>query len=383
MSRSPHRGWYGLGSPAVRSKSFRQRSRSAAERKLEIEVLEQRMMLATDIWINPAGGDWGTPGDWSTSALPGPGDDVVINSLDPGASVTHSQNSIDIIHSLTAGAPITLSGGKLDVSGGSGTAGALSDSSPFTVAGGTLSLANVQVGTALTASNSSGEGTLDRLTLGGSLSVLNAGISVTGGLTLANGAAPGGGCESQRRDRLHQRRDRRRVWHHCLGPRGQFVAALRPCDSGSGVTVHGLGGHITVVSGSLTNQGTIDADGGGTITILDNQGTSWTNASGGILKADGGTLSLSGTWSNDGQIVVNNSVLNLGGSFTTAGLGSYTRSGGSINLAGSLDNTGATLVLDAATGSWNLRGGTLKGGTLATLDGTALAATGNGGSWTA
>lgn len=48
------------------------------------------------------------------------------------------------IHSLTAAAPITLARGKLDLSGGSSTAGTLSDSSPFSLAGGTLSLANVQ-----------------------------------------------------------------------------------------------------------------------------------------------------------------------------------------------------------------------------------------------
>ena len=35
-----------------------------------------------------------------------------------------------------------------------------------------------------------------------------------------------------------------------------------------------------------------------------------------------------------------------------------------MNLTGTLDNTGTTLALDATTGSWNLAGGTLKGGTL-------------------
>src|SRR5262249_51556933 len=35
-------------------------------------------------------------------------------------------------------------------------------------------------------------------------------------------------------------------------------------------------------------------------------------------------------------------------------------------------NTGTTLLLDATTGSWNLSGGTLKGGTYAAADGAAL-----------
>jgi hypothetical protein len=145
------------------------------------------MLLATVTWINPAGGDWDTPTNWSTQSLPEPNDDVMVNNLNPGANVTHSQNVTDTIHSLTASAPITLSRGKLDLSGGTSTAGVLSDSSFFALAGGTLSLADVQAGTALTASSSPG-GTLDRLTLGGTLSVSNTAITVIGGLTLANGA---------------------------------------------------------------------------------------------------------------------------------------------------------------------------------------------------
>ncbi len=52
----------------------------------------------------PAGGDWGVAGNWSSDKLPGPQDDVVINALNPGAIVTHSQNVTDTIHSLTAAA---------------------------------------------------------------------------------------------------------------------------------------------------------------------------------------------------------------------------------------------------------------------------------------
>jgi hypothetical protein len=154
MFREPQRRWNKRESRAGRSKSFRQRSRSAVRRKLELEVLEDRMMLATVTWINPAGGDWDTPSNWSTLARPGPGDDVVVNTLNAGADVTHTQNVTDTIHSLSASAPMTLSRGKLDLSGGSSTAGALSDSSPFFLAGGTLSLADVRAGTALTASSS-------------------------------------------------------------------------------------------------------------------------------------------------------------------------------------------------------------------------------------
>ena len=148
---------------------------------------------------------------------------------------------------------------------------------------------------------------------------------------------------------------------------------------GPGITVHGKIGNLIITSGSLLNEGSIDSDGGGTIAIDGGAATSWSNAAGGSLEANGGTLTLDDAWSSAGQIVVNNSTLNLGGSFTTASLSSLSRTGGAVNLTGALDNTGATLVLDAATGSFNLTGGSLKGGALATLDGTSLASTLGGG----
>jgi hypothetical protein len=50
-----------------------------------------------------------------TNSLPGSGDDVVINALNPGASVTHATSVADSINSLTSQAPIVLSGGSLSV----------------------------------------------------------------------------------------------------------------------------------------------------------------------------------------------------------------------------------------------------------------------------
>ncbi len=60
-----------------------------------------------------------------------------------------------------------------------------------------------------------------------------------------------------------------------------------------------------------------------------------------------------------GTITATNSTVNLGGNFTLAGLGSFTRSGGTVNLTGTLNNTGTTLAFTAATGSWDLVGGTI------------------------
>ena len=233
------------------------------------------------------------------------------------------------------------------------------------------------------------------------------GVTVTGGLTLSNGTVVKIDAASFQPSITFQ-------GDQTIGGSGQLQFAgpggemqvLGNVTLDPGITVHGTTGYLTIGSGSLINQGTITADGGGTIYFDIDTGTSWSNAPGGILQAKGGgtisfdsttaswtnaaggvlqaegggTLSLSGAWSNSGSIVVQNATLNLGGSFSTAGLGSYTPTGGTINLTGTLDNTGATLILDAATGSWNLEGGTLEGGALATLDGTDLATGDYGGS---
>ena len=59
----------------------------------------------------------------------------------------------------------------------------------------------------------------------------------------------------------------------------------------------------------------------------------------------------------------------LGPLNATAGIGTFTNSGGTVNLTGTLNNTASTLTLNATTGSWNLAGGTISGGTLAFADG--------------
>jgi hypothetical protein len=89
-----------------------------------------------------------------------------------------------------------------------------------------------------------------------------------------------------------------------------------------------------------------------------------------------------GSYANGGSISASNSTVNLEGSLTLAQLGSFDRSGGTVNLKGTLDNTGGTLALDAATGSWNLAGGTIQGGTVSATGGAKLVATNLGGTLT-
>src|SRR5262249_34469126 len=78
-----------------------------------LEVLEGRTLPATVYWINPDGGDWAVPGNWSTGSLPGINDDAVIE-LPGNYTVSHSGGAT-IIRSLLSERAFTLSGGSLSV----------------------------------------------------------------------------------------------------------------------------------------------------------------------------------------------------------------------------------------------------------------------------
>jgi hypothetical protein len=107
------------------------RRRPAGAPRPRLEGLEERTLPATVFWANAAGGDWSAPGNWSTGALPGAGDDVVLDV--PGnVTVTHSFGT-DAVHSLVSQDRLELSGGALDLATASTFNGA------FAFTGGTLS----------------------------------------------------------------------------------------------------------------------------------------------------------------------------------------------------------------------------------------------------
>ena len=192
---------------------------------------------------------------------------------------------------------------------------------------------------------------------------------------------------------------------------------------GAGITIDG-GGLIVSVPGdsiSIVNNGTIDADTpGGEINIapflgypisLTNNGlleatndgfinADLTGASGpvslagsgsnmtldgdyvlsqGVTAGAGTVLTLNGTWANQGTISTADATLNLGGAFTVGGLGELATSDATVNLTGTLINTDTTLALTTATGSWNLDGGTIQGGTISATGGAELVLTPYGG----
>ncbi|MFI5455458.1 MAG: MBG domain-containing protein, partial [Isosphaerales bacterium] len=78
--------------------------------------MEQRTVLSAVSWTGGGGNfDWDIPQNWSSDALPGPGDDVTIDLGANDFTVTHSANVMDAVNSLTSQAAIAITGGTLSL----------------------------------------------------------------------------------------------------------------------------------------------------------------------------------------------------------------------------------------------------------------------------
>jgi hypothetical protein len=332
-------------------------------------------------WLNPAGGDWDTAANWLGGVIPGANDDVVIDVAVTNP-ITHAQNVTDQINSLsvTANDPLDLSAGVLQV------ASKLDSNGAVRLLGGTLADATVSAATTVTATQSGG--TLDGLTLDGFLDLASNTDStavLTSGLIFSDGTiyiGQGGVLTLPGPEAIT---GTGRV--HFADANSNNSVSETGTDTftiGPNVTIDGNTGQVDGGSGGFVNQGTmIDDVADGLMTL---KGTSWSNTGtigagmGGGFKLDGtwtnsGTLqalggstaSLDGTsWSNTGTFTAIDSTVNLGGIFTTEGLGNFQRAGGEVNLTGTLDNTNSVLNLANYNGSWQMLGGTIRGGQVST-----------------
>jgi hypothetical protein len=96
----------------------------------------------------------------------------------------------------------------------------------------------------------------------------------------------------------------------------------------------------------------------------------------GSISAANSTVSLGGTTSSLGNVTITNSMLNIVSTYTTAQLQPLQTSNQlAIETNGVLDNTNNTLTLDATTGSLTLDGGTLRGGTVSASGGSQVVVT--------
>ena len=397
--------------------------------RLAGEMLETRALLAAVVWDGFGDGDgdgtsWNDPLNWVGDELPVATDDVMIGVGFSG--IVHSGGS-NTVNSITSASPFTLSGGTLTVST------TIDISSTFSLAGGTLENATTSSGTTMTVDSN---GLLNGVTLNGDVNMASAlpGIrvlTIVNGLTL-NGTAMVGGYDYSYLNMLG---------NSTLDGTGDIVLgadarnAVRLQDNttltiGAGITIHiqngggvgynpGLagnaqvsvinngtiaadtaGGDVTLradwgwinngvieavagatlsISGSGTNNGTITASGGGTVTLVDwiNNGvieglsgsslsiTNWTN-NGTITEDGGGTASLGGSWINNNTLGVSgSSSLNLSGSGTWAATATAltTDAASTVQFFGSITANGGTLDFGGG-GLLHLFGGTLINGVL-------------------
>ena len=347
------------------------------------------------IWWIAASGNWTNPANWNNHQLPGPEDVVLIDRPDTNITVTFSGGNASVI-SLRSEEALVLSGGRLAV------ANTIQVNNGFTLSGGTM-----RSGILLPGTNGAGlkcaGGTLDQVMVEGDLDLTTTGASVnmTNGLVL-NGAArlgygslmnfygtqtlSGRGAVAFNPSYSFGLRLMTRDMALTIGPdftiRGGAVNHSLPAGIGmttlygsaSNISLINLGtiladvpnGLLVVDGGHFENQGTLKAVNGGYLRLANmaqNRGT---------VQALDATLELGGQWNNDGSIMVSNSTLNLAGSFKLASLGTIRRTGGFVRLTGLFDNRDTTLALNAASGSWQLAGGTISGGTVTGVEGAQL-----------
>jgi predicted chitinase len=87
MPLPPFRDLLSLFTPSSQQPPRRKRPASSSNRRPELEVLEERIALATDTFTNLAGGHWSETTNWSLLRPPAAGDDAVLPALAAGKSV--------------------------------------------------------------------------------------------------------------------------------------------------------------------------------------------------------------------------------------------------------------------------------------------------------
>lgn len=301
-----------------------------------LEIFEDRTLPSCTInWGRQFGGDWSEASNWSPQRLPNSTDDVCISDRVLSA-VTHSVGT-DTIHSLVSGQNFNLAGGTLNVTT------TVQVAPVFTLFGGTLSGATVVAGTTLVGQT----GILSGVTLAGPLDMASGVsnvITVVGGLLLNSTLTLGG---------------------NIIGHSGKLLFQGSQTIAGTGTVVFGV---------DANNEMAIDA--GNTLTLA--AGLTLRTAPGGygivngpgnvvnqaaILATAGNFVMAGPNWKNQGSIrAANGGEIAIRTTVATSEIGTLAHSdadGSRISIFGTIFDDNAPLRLDAATGSYDLQGGTL------------------------
>ena len=396
---------HGLKRRLSRRKFVSRRSRYAcpiAAMVAGVESLEARMLLSAVVWAGgtAAGGDlnWNNAANWSRVPAIGWPDDVIgdlggatisVSGTAVGIHSLHTSGAIDISGTEPAYRPIraitrsAVDNGSLSIAGGltlNGTAyvGAADGSTRGDIyfdgtqtVGGTggivfgghrgntefdtnlvESLGTVTLGPNLTVHGENG--TL--LTVNASNSFINQGtLAADGGGSidvLGPGSLQNSGTLAANNGGLY------------VGPdSGSGGTGVVSATNGGGVTLINSAGHFTQITanggsvsldGSWTNSGPIVFSGGGSLSL-------YNGSNSGAITATGGTMNFGGTWSDSGSITLTACKLNLYGS------GTFTSTMTS-DAASAVEFYGAITTVNLKGGARvGLSGGTLYDGTL-TLD---------------
>jgi RHS repeat-associated protein len=370
------------------------------------ERLEDRRMLDSVSWTGMGDGvNWTNAKNWSTNAVPGQADDVTISVS--GNPTIQLSSGIQFINSLVTSNVVKLTGGTLQI-GTTAQIGANLILAGGTILGGTFNesggglislstfggkLDGVTVNGIIDAATQSGNATVyDGLTLNGTLSLGNSGGSTSGQIMFGDSTHAAGGLMGTGAVVFGASAS------NSIGNNSSLGGASGTLTVGQNVTIYGQSGSIVnaFTTGSITNQGAINADtSGGTILLgsstgsVSNQGsievtngaslniTNFANQFGATVTATASTLTISGSINNLGTMTATNSTVNLTGSFSQADLGTFNRSGGTVNVTGMIQGN---VTLDSSTGSWIIAsGGSLANGTLTQNDGVTAGFAPTGG----
>lgn len=352
MRRSVNRG------SASERAGRRQRSLSSPHRLCE--ALEGRQLLAAISWDGGAGNNlWHSANNWSTNTVPTATDDVTIDVAGTPTIVFNASSGSRTVNSLLTREAIQFAGGVLTVNttatidgganvqlqGGTLTGGAWSITSGeflTTSSGGDLNSTTLNFDLMLSATSAA-------VTLSGTTSVAairligaSTNLRLAAGYTL-NAPVTAQGTASGTRTIT-------------LAPNGNGTNTIGP--SGSIRLLAGVSANLDINqinTATLVNNGTIANEAAGrTLNIL--PGT-FTNS--GVVSAIAGTVSINPTFFNNSGTLIGVT--------------------GSLDIDGEFNATGTVQTLNASTGSWNIRGAVINGGTFDFSDGQGLLPTSAGG----
>lgn len=302
-------------------------------------------------WVG-GNGDWNTATNWSTGALPGLADDVVIGD-GSSITITHSSGS-NTVNSVQSQQAFTLSGGSLAVST------TFQASNTIVLSGGTFSGGTINLsGRSTLIVNSDNNNDLSGVTVNGNLDLssqdaivrIGGTVTLNGTMTLSgsNARLATDGDATLRTDGGGQ------VVFACTT--GSIRQVLHNANGsltlGPGLLVHGgfaeIGQAIFVGGNfSLTNYGTIQSDVSGQQILIDNQVNNFVNY-GTVVVTNGASMNISApTWSNIGTIITSSAGIGASGSWSNLGTLLFNvlnlSNFGRINTSGNVTLGGAVTV---------------------------------------